>query len=482
MAAGPDDDELDLPELPPLPPLGAEEEALGDEVGDDGLDVAEEGVSNLDDSEGVEGFDPGAFLDGSVLAEGESLLDDAPAELGDVASEAIDAPDDGWTGDDATGLEDDDLGAYVDEPSGRHASLDDGEEGPLGDDLELPPLPPLDADEGDDVDGDLDLGLDAEIGLGSLSVEAELRLEGRSVPPPAGARMLHWLAEPVVAAALADDVLWAVGAEVFRGDEDGSEARPARGLEAEDLVSIAPLDAERALVGTRLGGVYRTLDGGRTFEPANGWRSGGEPTVACHLLACGGRVWLWAGGALYRSEDVGGRWTGPLLPYPVLDVTEDVARPERVVALGRAGDGLRVASTSDGGVRWESRELPAAPTGFERGALSVAAHGDALGVLGEAPENGPWLPFGGAAKGGEGAIAFVFDARGRPCFALHGMGADRALVLRGLPPTETVFDRRGSGSARDPEGDHRVRLLRQARDVILVGLGAGLFVIEDAGE
>lgn len=487
MGSDPDDDELELPSLPPLPPLGESEEPLGDGVGDDGLALPEEGESNLDDSEGVEGFDAGAFLDAGLAEaeDSESLLDDAPADLRDLGADALeDARGSGesWLGDPGPGLDDDVLGDFVDEPSGALPAAEEGE-GPGDEDFDLPALPPLSgASVGDEGDADLDLGGLEDIAWAGLEREVELRLEGRSVPPPVPVRTLHWVAAPVVAADLAaDGVLFAVGDDVWRGDEDGSEARPARGLEAEDLVSVAPLDATRVLVGTRLGGVYRSLDGGRSFEPANSWRSGGEPTVPCYVLAAGERVWLWAGGALYRSDDVGGRWFGPLLSHPVLDVARDGADATQVLALERVGDRLRLARAGSTDASFAVRELPPLPDSSPRGALRLAAHGDQWMVWAEGAAAGPWWSGAPAAPVGEaaGALAGLFDARGRPCFALHAMREDRVLLLRGFPPTATLFDRRSGKAASDPEGDHRARALGRVGDAILLACTAGLFVLED---
>ena len=485
-----DDDELELPPLPPLPPLGADEEALGDDVGDDGLAFTDEGESNLDDSEGIEGFDAGAFLDGMLLADetpsGKSLLDDAPAELGDLGGlddAALESSAESWIGDPGPGLDDDVLGDFVDAPSGALAAADEGE-GPGDEAFDLPPLPPLagEAADGDDGDESLDLGGLEELAWAKLGQEVELRLDGRSVPPPVHVRTLHWVAAPVVAADLAPDgVLFAVGDEVWRGDADGSEARPARGLEAEELVSVAPVDADRVVVGTRLGGVYRSLDGGRSFEPANGWRSGGEPTVPCHVLAAGERVWLWAGGALYRSDDLAGRWTGPLLPHPVLDLARDGADATRIVALGRVGERLRLARAGSTDAQLTVTDLPVPPSGFPKGALGLAAHGARWMVWEEGAASGPWWSGDPAAPVGEaaGALAGLFDGAGRPCFALHAMRDDRALLLRGFPPAATLFDRRGDSTPSDPEGAHRLRSIRRAGDVLLLACTAGLFVLED---
>ena len=70
-----------------------------------------------------------------------------------------------------------------------------------------------------------------------------------------------------------------------------------------------PVVAERLYVAIELGGVMRSLDGGRTWEDR---KSGAQPdahTLHCHRLAPG-RVYEAAGGGYAESSDAGTTWHG----------------------------------------------------------------------------------------------------------------------------------------------------------------------------
>src|SRR5690606_35066561 len=73
------------------------------------------------------------------------------------------------------------------------------------------------------------------------------------------------------------------------------------------------------VVGTPRGGAG-SVDGGATFSDANEWaRARGEAPGAFTLRwESGPRLWgASAAGALFRSEDGGASWSGPLLLKPV---------------------------------------------------------------------------------------------------------------------------------------------------------------------
>ncbi|HJL34399.1 MAG TPA: hypothetical protein RMG95_01740, partial [Polyangiaceae bacterium LLY-WYZ-15_(1-7)] len=395
-----DDDALDLP---PLPAVGEEEEEGIDVDPGLGLDLGEEEEIGLDAAEGLDDFDPVDFLD-EGLDEAVDLSDaeeagDLVGGLGEGVADS-EAGEYGWTDGTETfdsaewddedlvdeirdGTEEDD-GALFDVDAGLHFDGDD----------DLAGLPPLDEglgdEDGEELADDLDLQGDGDIDLAPLSFEEEARLMGSQLPPPLDLPAERLFRGPAYDVTVVGEVLWVASDELVRLPVDaGAGALPetvrAEGLEAEELLTVAAAP-DAVIVGTRLGGVFRSMDGGARFEPINGWRSGGEPSVGCHVRFDGaGRLWLWAGGALYRSEDLGSRWTGPVLPSPVLDATLD-EEGRLVVLVGSGGQLDFLRARVDG----RAFDAVGAPLAREAGrAYRLAARGEQLAVAGEGEAAGP---------------------------------------------------------------------------------------------
>jgi hypothetical protein len=523
-----DDDDLDLlDELPELPSLG-DDEVVGveggveDELDDDdeksAADPADPGKKSsvLDDEEGpAEDFDdPIEVTEGSMLDESR----DATLDLGEDDVDA-DGEEYGWTGgDEAPGASALDFVEDVEEP--ETTSEDDGgaegvEESPTlafeGDDAPAG-LPPMRRDEesGDDLADDLDLEDDGAIEL-DLPPEDEARLMGASLPPPRSTEAHVRYHGAVVDVSLAGEALYLVGDELARVTGSGAEACPAVGLGAEELLSVS-VRGELVAVGTRLGGLFRSMDAGRTFQPANAWRSGNEPSVGCRVAGdAAGRLWLWAGGALYRSDDFGARFVGPVLPAPVIDANLDDSGAF-VVACGSLGGGIDVLRASEDGRGF--RAIVPAATGLARaaGAIAVAVAGDRVALAQEGDANGPLVHRGGRWSrvpelAGCHALAWVGEVL---YGATNVASGDRGLVLacafRAAGDDEgeerdvsVVFDldalprvRSGSSSmqrraesassssdAREWLGEgvpeeHRIFAIRPRGDTLLVACGAGL--------
>ncbi|MEZ4252744.1 MAG: hypothetical protein R3B99_31440 [Polyangiales bacterium] len=500
-----EDDDLDLlDELPELPSLEQGDEVVGLADGQpDELDVDEneEGISEEDEGAGpLDDDDDGLDLGG----EG-SMLDDAVGAPLDLGEDDVDAAGDeyGWTGgDEAPGTSAADFVEDVEEP--EVSTVDDGgEEGVEetaslafeGDDAPVG-LPALREDEaGDDLADDLELEDDADIEL-DLPFEDEVRLMGASLPPPRAAEAVVRYHGTVVDVSLAGDVLFLVGDELARVADDGVSACPAAGLESEELLGVS-VQGEVIVVGTRLGGAFRSTDAGRNFVPANGWRSGNEPSVGCRVAGDPrGRLWLWAGGALYRSDDFGARWAGPVLPAPVVDANLDESGAF-VVACGSLGGGIDVLRASDDG-RGFRAIVPAAP-GLTRdgGPIAVAVAGSKVALAQEGDPRGPWVHRGDGWErapelAGCHALAWVGDVL---YGASHVAAGDRGLVLacafgEAFREVSVVLDldalpRERSGSSRMnvsrgdwlgegvPE-EHRIFAIRPRGGSLLVACGAGL--------
>jgi photosystem II stability/assembly factor-like uncharacterized protein len=149
---------------------------------------------------------------------------------------------------------------------------------------------------------------------------------------------------------------------------------PGFGGAAVHTVVTDPHDADRVLVAMSTGGVYATVDGGRSWTPSNSgipapFLPGPSPEYGqcVHKMAADAagpsRLYAQNHGGVFRSDDAGATWVdiGGGLPadfgFPVLAhprrpgtawVVPLVADAERVPPGGR----LRLHRTEDAGVSW----------------------------------------------------------------------------------------------------------------------------------
>ena len=78
---------------------------------------------------------------------------------------------------------------------------------------------------------------------------------------------------------------WAAGDELIYGDSDGIRVPRAAGLEAEELISVAALDARRVVVGTRLAAYSGLATAARPLSPStDGGAVASRPLLAASLL------------------------------------------------------------------------------------------------------------------------------------------------------------------------------------------------------
>lgn len=168
------------------------------------------------------------------------------------------------------------------------------------------------------------------------------------------------------------------GLHVLRGDASRLEWRPAgRALAGHDISALAWDTAGALLVGTAEGGLFRSGDGGATWETAGAglpgrkvWSLVADPHAAPGALYAG-----LDGGHLFRSEDGGATWR----ELPGLRALPDAEHwwgpfgaaifhsiwpvPDRRGALYAGLSVVGVLASEDGGATWRDAtgEIPRMP-------------------------------------------------------------------------------------------------------------------------
>lgn len=165
----------------------------------------------------------------------------------------------------------------------------------------------------------------------------------------------------------------------FNGHATRGTWSPAKGGLAVHSIQVDPRDARRVFVALSAGGVYRSLDGGASFEPMNsGVRAPYLPTAAPVSGQCVHRILLHPADperlyqqshcGTYRSDDAGAHWHeisaglpsdfGYALASDPADPDSVLVIPERSSQFRATVDGrIRVYRSRDGGRHW--RELAA---------------------------------------------------------------------------------------------------------------------------
>lgn len=168
-----------------------------------------------------------------------------------------------------------------------------------------------------------------------------------------------------------------------RRSDDGGEAWVGAGLEGKEITALAadPTEPGAAWAGTEPSALYRSEDGGRSWERAEGlldlpssseWAFPPRPDthhvrwIAPHPHE-GGRLWVAIeAGALVTTPDGGATWRDRISGGPY-DTHEAAIHPDRPDTLRiAAGDGY--FESHDGGATWRSPEA-----GLEVGYLRSVA-------------------------------------------------------------------------------------------------------------
>lgn len=286
-------------------------------------------------------------------------------------------------------------------------------------------------------------------------------------PADTGAAVAHvWQLQP---AGPAEPEVVHAGVEpaaLFRSDDRGETFELVRGLwdhphrpEWEPgggglclhTIVTHPGDPGRILVGISAAGVYRTGDGGATWEACNrGIRAADQPDSFPEFGQCVHRaapdanqpetVFLQSHGGLYRTDDFGGSWQDiaagapsdfgfPIVTHPRRSGVAYVIPLESDERRWTVGGTCRVFRTPDGGGSWEPL-------------------GDGL------PQTGAYLTVLRDAFCADGLdpVGLYFGTRSGELYGSADEGESWDLLASHLPPRPVGASRRPrvAGRARDP--------------------------------
>jgi photosystem II stability/assembly factor-like uncharacterized protein len=163
----------------------------------------------------------------------------------------------------------------------------------------------------------------------------------------------------VTSAAAAPDALWAVADEVlFKSADRGETWKQVRfaPVDLTTLVAVAPSDPETVYAVLYYGTVWRSHDGGGSWEEA------GNPKVQPGHLVLDPRspsTLYVAGTGLLKSTDGGTTWT-PLLDGVVYDLEISPSSPSTLYAVAGslANHSNQLLRSTDGGSTWVSMPTP----------------------------------------------------------------------------------------------------------------------------
>jgi photosystem II stability/assembly factor-like uncharacterized protein len=301
------------------------------------------------------------------------------------------------------------------------------------------------------------------------------------------------------------------------GDGEGIETRLSLVGSGAQCVAVDPHDPDRVYVGTFDDGVYRTLDGGDSWERVGeGIAEGRVLSVAFSPVErVNGRSVVYVGtepSNVYRSEDDGRRWRGSpglgALPsaaswsFPPRPWTHHV----RWIAPHQTEPGTLfvgielggVMRSRDGGETWEDRN-----PGAYRDAHALATHPAAPGRVYEAAGEGvalsddggaSWRPvdagmdrhyaWGLAVDAAEPDLWYVSASHGARQAHRLGGGAEGVIFRkRGDAPWEARGGDEGGLARPSPVMPYALVAPRDCPNWLIVGMHDGeLLLTEDAGE
>lgn len=165
-------------------------------------------------------------------------------------------------------------------------------------------------------------------------------------------------------------------------------------------VAVDPTDADTLLVATLRDGVFRSDDGGATWQ----FPTGTQRYAARSVRHDAGTVWTGASGlAVMRSSDGGTTFEPSAQGMHALGTTSVALNPldanDMAVAYSAGADAGGVWRTHDGGAQWQRQALPSRETGqvayAADGVLHAAVQGtNGVGGVWRADANGGWTLVG----------------------------------------------------------------------------------------
>jgi photosystem II stability/assembly factor-like uncharacterized protein len=121
-----------------------------------------------------------------------------------------------------------------------------------------------------------------------------------------------------------------------------------------DFIAVAPSTPTIIYASSRLGGVFRSLDGGETFDPT----VEGLPTeqVQCLAVSPSDSRTIYAGTAsgAFKSTDSGKTWTALGGGFPAGVVNSLLVDPSNASTVYAAGTGGTLAKSTDAGATWNT--------------------------------------------------------------------------------------------------------------------------------
>jgi photosystem II stability/assembly factor-like uncharacterized protein len=164
--------------------------------------------------------------------------------------------------------------------------------------------------------------------------------------------------------------------KILNKSDDGGKTWQAIGDKLPEAANTCPhvmiIDAQTYLLGCGTygggkGALYRSVDGGESWDKVNDIASAGQP-----LLASDGTIYWAAEGdaGLVRSSDQGETWEGPFGAKELVGFSP-VELPNGKLAMFAAN---RIVVSSDKGETWQavSAPVPYAPSGFTHSATRKA--------------------------------------------------------------------------------------------------------------
>ena len=496
-----DDDEVPLG-LPPM--QGGGDEDLGPSAGALELEAEGEERVDLDDALGLDEDVDASELIGDLDSERPSLLGEESAIPDSLFTLLDDEPgpeEYGWTAGSECLPEEAFPDALVPPSLAPLAGIeDDGAEGVLDAlaALDRVLLPPLDG-ERQEIPEDDSLFFVGDLSLPEArfpSVRMRGTLPGILSPSRFEVEHLGPDAQPIYLLAGDPQERWVYGETLSRIRAGRASPCEGRGLESEELTSIARIEGG-LLVGTGWGGLLSASEVADRFEPRPfpGQGASRAPSTTVLVGPEPGRVWVRSGdGRLYQSRDGGRRFDPAESPEGILGLDIDRARG-RLWAVQISPSGARRLASWDPRDGWCSRPLPSIDLSWGDGLL-LAAHAGSLlvGRLGD--PRGIWL----STDEGRSfeALPSLIDARavalvegaGAPIVyaaLAHGRSTERGVLLRREGEVESLLldvhqERleRGLGSPFADEALDRIHALdaraSSPEETILdVATGVGLF-------